>query len=93
MTTMNMTEAECEAMLARAAEEGARRALSAAGLADDEAGDDVRFLRSWAAAWRSAGKAAIGAVVGTITKALMWIIVAGLIVTLGPQMAKFIPPH
>jgi len=47
-----------EAIIARAAEEGARSALMRCGLQDDAAGDDIRELRALLDAWRDTRRVA-----------------------------------
>lgn len=42
-----------EAMIERAAERGARKALESVGLHDDQAGSDVRDLRGVLESWRT----------------------------------------
>jgi hypothetical protein len=49
---LEMTKAELDAMLHRAAEEGARAALRAVGLGDEDAGNDIREVRGLLSAWR-----------------------------------------
>jgi len=61
-----MTDAELTAMVEKAAEEGAKRALPI-GLQDETAMSDVRDLRSLLDAWRLAKKT----VLTTIVKALV----------------------
>lgn len=55
-----MTELELEAMIQRAAEAGAKKALRDVGLQDDAAVHDMREIRdlldSWRAVKRTAGK-------------------------------------
>jgi basic membrane lipoprotein Med (substrate-binding protein (PBP1-ABC) superfamily) len=62
-----MTDAELTAMVEKAAEEGAKRALRSIGLQDETAMSDVRDLRSLLDAWRLAKKT----VLTTIVKALV----------------------
>lgn len=47
-----MPEPEFEAILARAAEEGAKRARASVGLEGEEAALDIRNLRRW---WSASG--------------------------------------
>jgi hypothetical protein len=54
-----MENAELDALLERAAERGARRALESIGLHDDDAGKDIRDLRTLIDGWRTAKKAAL----------------------------------
>ena len=50
----DIPRAELEAMLDRAAERGAQRALHSLGLQDDGAANDVAELRSLLEVWRTA---------------------------------------
>ena len=52
--TVTMSAAELEAMLERAAEQGAKKALAGVGLHDDDAPRDVRDLRDLIDSWRDA---------------------------------------
>lgn len=71
---------DLRAMLEKAAEEGARKALAGVGLHDDGAGDDVRDLRQVMADWRafkrgaltSIGNAIVLGMVGLIGTGLWW---------------------
>jgi len=49
-------DAALEAIIERAAERGAKKALASVGLHDDNAGTDVRDLRSVLEAWRTVKK-------------------------------------
>lgn len=66
-----------EAIVARAAEEGARTALMRCGLQDDAAGHDIRELRGLLDAWRDTRR--------TVRRTLVhWVICALLVlITLG----------
>jgi hypothetical protein len=48
-----LTRAELDALVERAAEEGSKKALSAVGLHDEEAGKDVHELRGLLESWRA----------------------------------------
>ena len=54
-----MSETEFEALLARAAETGARRALHEVGLDGHDAAEDIRDLRSLLAGFRLAKQTAV----------------------------------
>jgi hypothetical protein len=71
-----------EALIERAAEEGARRALAAVGLHDEDAANDVRDLRTLLAAWRSAKRTAWQTAVKVLTTAVLAALLAGLAVKL-----------
>jgi hypothetical protein len=66
-----MDATELDTLLERAAERGARRALERLGLHDDEAGKDIRDLRTLIDGWRTAKKT----VITTITQ---WLTVGAL---------------
>lgn len=66
-----------EAMLARAADEGARRALERIGLHDEQAGGDVRDLRTLLGAWRDVQTTARQTVVRVLTAAMLGLIAGG----------------
>lgn len=70
-----MRDDHFEALLTRAAEEGARRALAQVGLHDDTAAKDVSDLRGLLDAWRdvvrTGRQTAIKAIVTLILGALM----------------------
>jgi len=73
-----MTELQMQAMIERAGECGAKKALAAIGLHDMEAAADIRELRGVLDAWRSAKTTAINTMVKAITVAFMAAIVAAL---------------
>jgi|TARA_R110002060_G_scaffold19943_1_gene27196 hypothetical protein len=70
-----MTEAEMEAMIERAAEAGARKALREVGLSDEDANHDVTELRnlldSFRSAKRTVGKTLVQALTTVFLAALM----------------------
>lgn len=65
------------AMIERAAEEGARRALERIGLHDETAAADVRDLRGLLDAWRDVNRTARQTVTRVLTTALLGIIAGG----------------
>lgn len=71
-----------EAIIARAAEEGASRALARCGLHDDQAGADIRELRSLLDAWRDTKRTARRTLIHWIFYFLLVAILAGLAVRL-----------
>ena len=70
-----MTDAEMEAMIERAAEAGARKALREVGLSDEDANHDVTELRnlldSFRSAKRTVGKTLVQALTTVFLAALM----------------------
>ena len=65
---------ELARLLDEAAEKGARRALESVGLHDDEAGQDIRDLRTLIDGWRSAKRSALEALVKWITVGFLGLI-------------------
>lgn len=74
---LSITEDKLQAMLDRAAEDGARRALERLGLHDEDAATDVHDMRSLLEAWRDVKRTAWHTFVQTVVKGLLLIIVAG----------------
>ena len=68
---VRMPDAEFEAILTRAAEEGAKRALADVGLDGDEAALDIRDLRSLVDCIRLVRRTAMQTAVRMITTAVM----------------------
>ena len=56
MSQVNISHAELEAMLDRAARRGAKEALRSIGLLDDDAHRDITEMRSLIEAWRDTRK-------------------------------------
>ena len=79
---IRMPEDEFEAMLSRAAEKGARKALADVGLEGPEAAIDIRDLRTLLASLRMARRTAWQTVVRLITTALLLALIAGVAVKL-----------
>ncbi len=75
---LRMTTAEFEALMARAAEEGAKRALADAGLDGKEAAIDVRDLRALLDALRFIRRTAVQTTVRLITTALLLALLTGI---------------
>jgi hypothetical protein len=71
------------ALIEEASEIGAGRALERLGLADRSAEGDVRELRELLSAWRDAKKAARGAVIGSIARIAMALLLLGIAVKTG----------
>lgn len=70
-------DAELEAMLERAAEDGARKALAAVGLHDDLASGDIEELRELLSAWRTTRREAGKTIVRWLTIGLLTAITFG----------------
>ena len=69
---------EFEALLERAAETGARRALHEVGLDGEDAAEDIRDLRSLLAGFRLARRTAVQTTVRLITTGILLALMAGL---------------
>jgi hypothetical protein len=74
--TVTLSSAALEAMLERAAEAGAKKALAGVGLHDDDAPRDVRDLRDLIESWRDAKKEVGRTVARLLTTALLAALVA-----------------
>ena len=72
-----MTEAQLEAMIQRAAEAGAKKALRDVGLQDDDAVHDMREIRDLLDSWRSAKRTAANTVIKTFTYIFLGALLAG----------------
>ena len=72
-----MTEAEMEAMIERAAEAGARKALREVGLSDDDANSDVKELRNLLDSFRSAKRTVGKTIVQAFTTLFLAALMAG----------------
>ena len=79
---LQMSESEFEELLARAAREGARRALVDAGLDGGEAALDIRDLRSLVDCIRLVRRTAMQTAVRMITTAVMLALLAGIAIKL-----------
>ena len=66
-----MTQAELDHLLDQAAERGARKALEQLGLHDEQAGTDIRDLRSLIDSWRQARTTALRTVTQWITMGIL----------------------
>ena len=75
---VRMPDAEFEALLARAAEEGARRALADVGLDGKEAALDIRDLRALLDAVRFVRRTPVQSAVHLITTGLILALLAGI---------------
>ena len=76
------SNAELEAILTRAAEEGAKRALADVGLDGDEAALDIRDLRSLVDCIRLVRRTAMQTAVRMITPGVMLALLAGIAIKL-----------
>jgi Family of unknown function (DUF6127) len=74
---------ELNALLERASETGAQRALARLGLADDSATKDMADLRELLSAWRDAKRSARKAVVEWVIRGVLALLVIGIAVKLG----------
>lgn len=74
---MAMTDAEFHDAIEMAAERGARKALESIGLHDEDAGRDVRELRSLLESWREARKSVIQTIAKIVTTALLGALALG----------------
>jgi len=72
-----MTELELEAMIQRAAEAGAKKALRDVGLSDDNAVHDLREVRDLLDSWRSVKRTAGKTITQIITTLILGAILAG----------------
>ena len=79
---VRMPKHEFEAILARAAEEGAKRALADVGLEGDEAALDIRDLRSMLDLLRLVRRTAVQTVVRAVTTAVLLALLAGVAIKL-----------
>jgi len=73
-----MPDAEFEALMVRAAEEGAKRALADVGLDGQEAAFDIRDLRSLLASIRFVRRTAVQTTVRLITTGIILALLAGI---------------
>ncbi|PLL10122.1 hypothetical protein C0V75_22125 [Tabrizicola sp. TH137] len=79
---VRMPDAEFEELLARAAEEGAKRALADAGLDGKEAALDIRDLRALLDAIRFVRRTAVQSAVHLITTGVILALLAGIAIKL-----------
>jgi len=78
-----MPDNNLQAMLEKASEVGARRALTRLGLADASAAKDMSELRELLSAWRDAKRSARKAAIGWIVRMGLAVLLIGLAVKLG----------
>lgn len=72
-----LIDQELEAMLERAAEAGAKKALNDVGLHDDDAIHDVIEIRNLLDSWRRARRTATNTIVSVLTTAFLMAILGG----------------
>ena len=72
-----MTELELEAIIQRAAEAGAKKALRNVGLQDDNAVHDMREIRDLLDSWRSAKRTAANTMIKTFTYIFLGALLTG----------------
>ncbi|WP_341913696.1 DUF6127 family protein [Ferrovibrio terrae] len=77
---------DLKTLIEDAAEEGARKALSALGLSDHEAATDLRELRGWVAAVRLAKREAFKTAIKWVIAVLISVFVAGMAVKFGVKI-------
>ena len=86
---ITLPQHELEAMLERAARQGARNALHEVGLDGDDAENDIRALRNLLDAWRDARRTAWQTTVKVITTGILAALLVGAAIKLklmgGPQ--------
>lgn len=72
-----MDEKQLDILLEQAAERGAKRALDRLGLHDEEAGNDIRDLRTLIDGWRTAKKTALTTFTRYMTLAFLGMLMLG----------------
>lgn len=73
-----MTDEELQALMEKAAEEGAKNALRQIGLSDKDAFSDVRELRGLLDAWRSTKRTVGQTIARVLTTVVLSLIAAGI---------------
>jgi hypothetical protein len=72
-----MDEKQLDILLEQAAERGAKRALERLGLHDEEAGNDIRDLRTLIDGWRTAKRTALTTFTRYMTLAFLGMLMLG----------------
>lgn len=72
-----MDATELASLLDQAAEKGAKRALESIGLHDDQAGHDIRDLRTLIDSWRAAKRTALQTVTKWFTLGVLGLLAMG----------------
>lgn len=85
MSDINLTPADLEAMLDRAAKRGAKEALSAIGLHDASAGQDIHEMRNLLISWRETKKSVWSTFIKITTIAILSFIATAVYMQLGKQ--------
>lgn len=85
MSDINLTPEELEAMLDRAARRGAKEALSAIGLHDTTAGQDIYEMRNLLVSWRETKKSVWSTFIKITTIAILSFIATAVYMQLGKQ--------
>ena len=80
---VQFSKLELEALIDKASEAGAKRALKEIGLDDVNAGNDLRELRGLLKSWQDMRKSALQAIVKFLTTALLGAILLGAGIKLG----------
>jgi Family of unknown function (DUF6127) len=78
-----MVNDQMEALLERASETDAQRALARLGLDDPNAAKDMNELRELLSAWRDAKRSARKAAIGWVVRMALALVLIGLAVKLG----------
>jgi len=82
MSQVNISHAELEAMLDRAARRGAKEALRSIGLLDDDAHRDITEMRSLIEAWRDTRKSIWTTAIKVTTVAVLTFIAGAVYMTM-----------
>jgi hypothetical protein len=77
-----MDERQLDLLLEQAAERGARRALERLGLHDDDAGKDIRDLRTLIDGWRDAKRTVSKAIIQWATIGVLGLLTIGTLMQL-----------
>lgn len=80
---VNLTREELNVLIAQAAKEGAKQALSEVGLNDPDAGQDVRELRNLIESWRSSKKIIGSTVLKMVTTGVLIFVAAAVAMKIG----------
>jgi len=80
---VNLTREELNVLIAQAAKEGAKQALSEVGLNDPDAGQDIRELRNLIESWRSSKKIIGSTVLKMVTTGVLIFVAAAVAMKIG----------
>ena len=78
-----LSDEQLEAMLERASEKGARKALAKVGLHDDDAPNDIRDLRDLLRAWNATRNTVWQTIVKWFTMLFLTALAAGVMLKIG----------